>query len=74
MKNSLIAKARNIYCKAKKGADAIIALQLDPKKWSTSQIRTILTPLKIKSDGVMPTKKGTIVSLPELEGHSQTVV
>ena len=74
MQNTLIAKARNIYHKEKEAADAIIALQLDPEKWSTAQLKTILTPLKIKSDGVMPTKKGTIVSLPELEGQSQNVV
>ena len=74
MKKSLIAKAYNIYHKAKEAADTIIALQLYPKKWSTAQLKTILTPLKIKSDGAMPTKKGTIGSLTALEGQSQTIV
>ena len=57
IQNSLIAKARNIYHKAKESADAIIALQLDPTKWSTAQLKIILTLLKIKSDGAMPTKR-----------------
>ena len=74
MKNSLIAKAYNIYHKAKEEADYIISLQLYPTKWSTVQLKTILTPLKIKSDGAMPTKKGMIGSLPALEEQSQTVI
>ena len=57
MQNSLIAKAYNIYHKAKEEADYIISLQLDPTKCPMVQLKIILTPLKIKSDGAMPTKK-----------------
>ena len=62
MQNRLIAKARNIYQKTMESADAIISLQLDPNKWSTDQLKTIITPLKITSDGGMPTKKETVGS------------
>ena len=74
MQNSLIAKAYNIYHKAKEEADYIISLQLDPTKCPMVQLKTILTPLKIKSDGAIPKKKYTIGSLPALEGQSQTVI
>ena len=41
---------------------AVRALNLDPKKTTNKQLATLLKPLKIKEDTVMPTKKNAFLS------------
>ena len=55
--NRLIAKARNLYLKAKVDAEAIINLEPDPLKQNTIQLKTMRVPLKRKSDGAYPSLK-----------------
>ena len=40
--------------------DAIIALNINPKYWTVTQIKSVLKPLKTKDDATMPSKKADI--------------
>ena len=49
--------AKVAYRKARDAADTIIAKNPNPKSWSNAELKLILTPLKTKDDGAMPTLK-----------------
>ena len=46
--------SRDIYMKARAAAQVVVAAQPDHNKWSSEQIKIVLTPLKTKEDGAMP--------------------
>ena len=56
-KNISVVKARKIYLKVKADAETILTLEMDPIKLSPDQLEAILTPLKRKLDGAIPTLK-----------------
>ena len=51
------AKARGKYLNQRAEADTIIALGIEPTMLSTEQPKTILLPLKLRSDSPIPTLK-----------------
>ena len=52
-----IAKAREDSIKAQTAVDEIVKRQPDATKWSTADLKTILTSLKRKIDGAIPSLK-----------------
>ena len=51
------AQARETYLNQRAAADNIIALGIEPTMLSSEQLKTILLPLKLRSDIPMPTLK-----------------
>ena len=58
-----IAKAREDPIKAQTAVDEIVKRQPDATKWSTADLKTILTSQKRKTDGAMSSLKRTDTTL-----------